>query len=226
MEVCVLHGRAAQLLRYCDAPWVVIRISVEDYNDAREAITHCSPSPIPTSVRHVVLLFQVQEPWQTSETSHWFMLACTSPILPHLRTWQSLSIVVQDGDRGQPEHAVPGDFTPASPGMRSIPRAGEPTTAPYQPGHDEAFRAPGFNPDLLPTRQLVASCLRMCHTWTHGGIGDLPLPAYGRLAVLRPRVSFMTLSELRRSIGSQLMPFVTGADDGTVLTPEDGCRLR
>lgn len=52
-------------------------------------------------------------------------------------------------------------------------------TAPleWHPAHDEAFRYKGFDPDLLPTRQLVASCLRMCPTWTGRGMWDMPLPA-------------------------------------------------
>lgn len=41
----MLHGSAARLMWYCDAPVVVIRISIENYEDARETLKHRTPLP-------------------------------------------------------------------------------------------------------------------------------------------------------------------------------------
>lgn len=245
----MLHGSAARLMWYCDAPVVVIRISIENYEDARETLKHCHPSPVPSNVRHVVMLFQVQRPWSMTETSLWFVLACTSPVLPHLRAWQTLSIVIQDGG-DSPEQHTPSNSScdpaqdqatedvasvaqfvnaalanyrsgsshqPATP--RNTPEGSGSSTPIWQPNRDEAFRTPSFDPDLLPTRQLVSSCLSVCHTWGRLAMWDMPLPITGRLAALRPQIRFTTLTELNRVLGPQMMRFATDGGDGAVFEP-------
>lgn len=259
-EVCVLHGTGARLLSYCDSPVVIIRITVGSREMARGELKTSYPSPVPARVKHVVLLFQVQRPWLFSRTSLWFVLACTTPVLHDLRAWQTLSIVIQDGDASLPEHnASPSDFDfdpEQEEAYRDVARVADivnsaflahsyvkaimdphrdaftpynspqgsgsntpPTPPEWQPGRDEQFRCQGFDPDLLPTRRQLASCLNVCGPWRNLTMWDHPINFAGRLAAFDPHVRFMTMTDLSRMIGSQMMPYVLDLGGDVVFAP-------
>lgn len=76
-KMCVLHGVGAWSL----APLDVFRITVGCLEMARDELRDSYPSPIPPSVRDIVMLFQVQKPWEFSHSTLFFVLACTSTAL-------------------------------------------------------------------------------------------------------------------------------------------------